>query len=116
MAKKLVCSRLPNGLFYSDDDIGGLYREASDKIEQVKILCELNLCKPPEIIEALKRCGYKKSELPIVTKVKTKSQNPLFKNRFRYHMEMPPPPKKRGRPKGSKNKPITESKNEEIHD
>ena len=82
MAKKLVCSRLPNGLFYSDDDIGGLYRESSDKIEQVKILCELNLCKPPEIIDALKRCGYKKSELPIVTKVKSKSQNPLFKNRF----------------------------------
>ena len=116
MARKISCSRLPNGLFYDDSEIGVLYRDAVDKIEQVKILCELNLCKPPEIIEALKRCGYKKSELPIVIKVKSKSQNPLFKNRFRYHMEMPPPPKKRGRPKGSKNKPKTETKNEEIHD
>lgn len=61
MAKKYNGATLENGLYYTDDEIYTLYRDAPDKLEQLKILTELNLCEVDNIINALKRKGLKKS-------------------------------------------------------
>ena len=48
----------------SDEEIVRNYREAKDKKKQVGILADLNVCKPEEIIEILKRGGVPHYALP----------------------------------------------------
>lgn len=47
---------------YSLKEISTMYRDAKDKLGQIKILSELNDCTPAEIIRKLKMCGYKIDE------------------------------------------------------
>ena len=56
--------KLENGLYYTDDDILTLYRDAKDKKAQIKILSELNLCSTDDIRTALLRAGLDYRALP----------------------------------------------------
>lgn len=64
MSKKYNGQKLENGLYYSDDEIGCLYKEAPDKKEQIKILMDLNLCSEDDIRSALIRSGIDGRSLP----------------------------------------------------
>ena len=62
MKKNIAGGRLSNGLYYSDFDILSSYKTAANKLEQITILCELNLCEPKDIHAALIRAGLNISE------------------------------------------------------
>ena len=49
MAKKYNGNRLDNGMFYSDSELLGLYRDAKDKSEQLNVIAELNLCSVEDV-------------------------------------------------------------------
>ena len=66
---------LPNGLFYTDDDILCSYRDAKDKRSQLKILAEMNLCTTDDIREALMRAGMDGRSLPRKSKKQTAQNN-----------------------------------------
>lgn len=64
MSNSYSGTQLSNGLFYSDDEILCLYKEAKDKRIQMKILAEMNLCTVDDIRTALLRAGIDGRALP----------------------------------------------------
>lgn len=71
-------NRLDNGLYYSDSEILTMFKHSRDKLKQLIVLAELNLCfryckrtKIPNttpIKEALLRAGLDPAELPTTKK------------------------------------------------
>ena len=70
MKNRKITKRLENGLFYTDSEILILYRESKDKLIELKILSEMNLCPICEIKKSLKRAGFDLRRLPKAAKNK----------------------------------------------
>lgn len=51
-------------LYMTDTEIVKSYKEAANKRKQVEILCQLNLCKPDDIINVLKKSDIDWRTLP----------------------------------------------------
>ncbi len=68
MKDKCSATRLPNGMYYTTDEITAMYRDAKDKREQIKILAQLNACTQEQIINFLIDAGVSKKSLPRANK------------------------------------------------
>ena len=56
--------RLANKLFYTDDEILTMFKEAKDKYNQIEILAQLNLTSIQKIKSALIRAGLHPDQIP----------------------------------------------------
>lgn len=86
-------------LYMTDAEIVKSYKEAANKRKQVEILCQLNLCKPDDIINVLKKSDIDWRTLP---RSSTESSKPKKYN----EIKLPDPKPKfkravRAEPKGS---------------
>lgn len=61
-------------LYMTDAEIVKSYKEAANKRKQVEILCQLNLCKPDDIINVLKKSDIDWRTLPRSSTESSKSK------------------------------------------
>lgn len=69
-------------LYMTDAEIVKSYKEAANKRKQVEILCQLNLCKPDDIINVLKKSDIDWRTLPRAYTESSKPKNNIMKSNY----------------------------------